>query len=525
MVGDARRSTWGLIQRAHDRFYERFGSRGLVVAGTIGAMVSLSAISELVIAAGAGFLSVPLRDLTWWWWAGPIGCVLSIALGELANLRRLRTVVEWSELAPTPDRAAELWELGTILPRRLTIHVAVVLYIALMTAGVPMTIARYDLPLWTFGVMALTWATLLASGSIFFVLGLELLFRPQMRDVAEHLAPEHEPTTRGLSLRSKVSTPVPGAICFAVLFTTAFADTSASYGTRVLVGVTLGLVFAGVTMTLYLIAVHAALDPVDQLTEATERVRHGDLTTPVPLVGADELGRLATSFNQMLEGLRERETLREHNAELLADVQASRARIVAAADDERRRMERDIHDGAQQRLVLINLKLGMLSKTLESDPAAAKALLTELRDDASHAIDELRDLAHGIYPALLESDGLAAALSDVGDQSRFPVSVTDDGTTRYPAEVEAAVYFCCMEALQNCAKHAGEGSHARIELSQTDRTLHFVVRDDGRGFDRASVNGSAGLQNMADRIGALGGQLLVSSTPGEGTTVEGTVPV
>jgi signal transduction histidine kinase len=230
--------------------------------------------------------------------------------------------------------------------------------------------------------------------------------------------------------------------------------------------------------------------------------------------------------------LQDRERLRSHNVELsgrleesLEEVRASRARIVAAADAERRRMERDLHDGAQQRLVMISLKLGMAGNLIESDPAAALALHEELSQDASRAIEELRDLAHGIYPPLLESDGLTSALEDIADQSPLPVAMECDGTDRFPAAVEAAVYFCCLEALQNVAKHAGAGTRAVIQLSKDEDELHFAVSDDGSGFDISAPNGSAGMQNMTDRIGALGGTICVTSRPGAGTKVEGWVPV
>jgi signal transduction histidine kinase len=277
---------------------------------------------------------------------------------------------------------------------------------------------------------------------------------------------------------------------------------------------------------------HAFLDPIDQLTEATRRVHAGDLDSRVPLTSGDEFGVLAVSFNQMLDGLQEREHLRSHNVELtgrleesLEEVRESRARIVAAADAERRRMERDLHDGAQQRLVMISLKLGMASNLIESDPAAALALHEELSQDASRAIEELRDLAHGIYPPLLESDGLTSALEDIADQSPVPVAMECEGTDRYPAAVEAAVYFCCLEALQNTVKHAGADSRATIHLSEEEGDLHFAVSDDGRGFDVNGQPGSTGMQNMTDRMGALGGTICVTSRPGAGTKIEGWVPV
>jgi signal transduction histidine kinase len=140
------------------------------------------------------------------------------------------------------------------------------------------------------------------------------------------------------------------------------------------------------------------------------------------------------------------------------------------------------------------------------------------------ALAELRDLAHGIYPAVLESDGLPAALRDAAQRSSLPVSVLAEGISRHGRELEAAVYFCCLEALQNAAKHAGDGARVSVRLSQVDGHVQLEVSDDGRGYDAAAMGPGAGLQNMSDRIGALGGELRIESTPGVGTTVRGSVP-
>jgi len=214
------------------------------------------------------------------------------------------------------------------------------------------------------------------------------------------------------------------------------------------------------------------------------------------------------------------EQLSAHDAEL----RASRARIVAAADESRRQVERDLHDGAQQYLVLMELKLGLLARGVAEDPKNA-ALAAELKSDLGNAMAELRDLAHGLYPAVLETDGLAAALRAAGERSTLPVSVDSDGLGRAAPDVEAAVYFCCLEAMQNAAKHAGEGASIAVKLGAKDGRLRFTVSDDGRGYDIDALGTSHGLQNMIDRIGALGGELAIESTPGDGTTVSGSVPV
>jgi signal transduction histidine kinase len=168
----------------------------------------------------------------------------------------------------------------------------------------------------------------------------------------------------------------------------------------------------------------------------------------------------------------------------------------------------------------------MARQLVERDPPAAAAVLAELKDDLDRALAELRDLAHGLYPQLLESEGLSAALGDAAGRAAITTEVNADGAGRYPAEVEAAVYFCCLEALQNAGKHAGPGARALITLAEEAGALRFEVADDGRGFE--SSNGrpvGVGLANMADRIAALGGELRVSSRAGSGTTISGRIPL
>lgn len=207
------------------------------------------------------------------------------------------------------------------------------------------------------------------------------------------------------------------------------------------------------------------------------------------------------------------------------ELQESRARIVATADHERRKIERNLHDGAQQHLVALAVKLRLIQRLAEADPAGALAMLDEARDDALATIDELRALAHGIYPPVLVDRGLPGALAAAADRATLPTSVDVRTEHRYPEEIEAAVYFCCLEALQNAAKHAGDGASAEIVVEQDGDELRFTVADDGRGFDVDAHRHGHGFVNMADRLGALGGTAQVASIPGEGTTVTGRIRV
>jgi len=225
--------------------------------------------------------------------------------------------------------------------------------------------------------------------------------------------------------------------------------------------------------------------------------------------------RLDSALQASLDELR-------HKAE---ELQASRARIVAAADAERRRIERDLHDGAQQRLVALAVKLRLARRLVDADLDQARGMLDELRDEVKDAVEELRNLAHGIYPPLLLDQGLAAALGSAAQRATIPTRVEAGPVGRYPADLEAAAYFCCLEALQNAMKHAGPEATAVVRAWEEGGTLRFSVSDDGAGFDPAARAGGTGFVNMADRLGAIGGNLRVDSTPGGGTTVVGVLPL
>jgi signal transduction histidine kinase len=212
------------------------------------------------------------------------------------------------------------------------------------------------------------------------------------------------------------------------------------------------------------------------------------------------------------------------NAALVADLRESRRRIVAAQDERARKLERDIHDGAQQQLVALAVKLGLVERLIARDVSAAERMVAEAKTDTSDALENLRDLARGIYPPVLADQGLAAALRSQARKAPMPVEVEPDGVGRYPEETEAAVYFSCLEALQNVAKYA-EARHATVRLSQADGVLTFEVTDDGRGFDPDAAERGSGLQGIADRLAALGGILTVRSAPGEGATIAGSLPV
>ena len=212
------------------------------------------------------------------------------------------------------------------------------------------------------------------------------------------------------------------------------------------------------------------------------------------------------------------------NVRLVEDLRASRQRLVAAQDEERRRLERNIHDGAQQQLVALAVKARLARQLTKRDPAKTAEMLIQIETETQTALEDLRDLARGIYPPLLADRGLVAALEAQSRKAAAPVSVEANAVGRYSVDVEATVYFCALEALQNVAKYA-DADRTVIHLSQSNGSLSFEVVDEGRGFDPDAVATGSGLQGMADRLAAVGGSLEIRSAPGQGTTVAGRVPV
>jgi signal transduction histidine kinase len=260
--------------------------------------------------------------------------------------------------------------------------------------------------------------------------------------------------------------------------------------------------------------------PADVLVDVEDRgERLGALSVTMPpsepLSGARE---------NLMHDLALQAGLVLRNVLLIEELRSSRRRLVAAQDDERRKIERNLHDGAQQQLVALAVQLKLARTLVDRDPAKAGRLLDTLQGSATDALEDLRDLARGIYPPLLADRGLAVALEAQARKAVVSVTIDADGVGRFPADVESAVYFSCLEALQNVAKYA-DAATARITLSDGSGELRFEIRDDGRGFDPSATSYGTGLQGIADRLAALGGGLVVTSQPDRGTTVAGQIPV
>ena len=235
---------------------------------------------------------------------------------------------------------------------------------------------------------------------------------------------------------------------------------------------------------------------------------------------------LARQAGPVLRGARLRTELELRRTELTLradELRQSRERLVDLQDEERRLLERDIHDGAQQHLVALAVNLRLAQTLATRAPDRADAILAGQVRAAADAVDTLMDLSRGIYPASLAERGLAPALRQAVAHSPVPVQVASHGVGRLPTTVEAAAYFCCLEAVQNAAKHSGT-AQVRVDLTDQDGSLQCVVEDDGAGFDARTATGGSGLTNMRDRVEAVGGSLVVDSTPGGGTRVVALLP-
>ena len=258
--------------------------------------------------------------------------------------------------------------------------------------------------------------------------------------------------------------------------------------------------------------------------ETAVAVRHRGETLGALSVTKPQQESLTPAEEKLVADLAAQAGLVLRNASLISELRASRQRLVAAQDEERRKLERNLHDGAQQQLVALSVKQRLAESLIDRDAERAKQLMMEIRSDSVEALENLRDLARGIYPPLLADQGLVAALEGQARKAAISTEVRDENVGRYPQDVEAAVYFCTLEALNNVAKYSG-AARVEVHLAQTNGALTFEISDDGAGFDPAETGYGTGLQGMADRLDALGGTIDVRSAPGSGTTIMGVVPV
>ena len=503
------------LDRGLERLYRRASSRYLeVLLGLTAAFVALAVVP------GAAIILIPFYDATA---AESLRMVAAFELGFvpgfvatfLIPLRRHAAALPWLRGERSTDAARATWE-SMVLRMPGTVALIVASYMLCCIAPALYVGAVLDLSA-VAQLLYLSVIYLLAlSVGVFMYLAHEHAWLPVIREAASLLPRDFVPTRSGVSLRTKLIVVLPTTNLFTGIVVAAVSTNSlgreaslaVSVAAALLVSVTLSMAFS-------LLVRRSVWVRLEEVRNAMARVQDRDYEVRIPSVAGDEFDDVAYSFNEMVGRLGRHEK----------DLRESRERIVTAADAARRRVERDLHDGAQQNLVLLRLKLGFAHKTVEHAPEKGVPLIEEAQQDLDRALAELRDLAHGIYPAVLESDGLPGALTEAVERAAIPAALECDGAKRYPPELEAAVYFCCLEALQNAAKHAGDGARAKVRLAQRNGSLEFEVADDGRGYDADATGPSAGVQNMADRIGALGGELRIASAPGQGTAVTGTIPL
>ena len=256
--------------------------------------------------------------------------------------------------------------------------------------------------------------------------------------------------------------------------------------------------------------------------EVGVEVRHHDELLGALSVSMPANEPMNPAKERLLRDLAGQAGLGLRNVRLVEELRASRRRIVTGQDERAKRLERNLHDGAQQQLVALGVQLALAQRLASKDAPQVGEMLEQLKTQATDALDNLRDLARGIYSPLLADQGLVAALEAQARKAAIPVDVQGSGIDRYPQEVEAAVYFCCLEALQNVAKYAN-ATRAHVRLLGDASTVTFEVTDDGAGFDQEHTPLGSGMQGMRDRLEAVGGSLDVRSTPGAGTTVIGTI--
>jgi len=269
---------------------------------------------------------------------------------------------------------------------------------------------------------------------------------------------------------------------------------------------------------------HEAPHPTEPARDV-KLVRHKDAPT-VAIIHDPQLN----DDPELLEAAAGVALLAAENAELeagwteaLQELERSRARLVRAADDERRKFERNLHDSVQQQLISIKLRLELEAE--EGDLSeSSRERLVKLTRSVEATLAEVRQVAHGLYPPLLAASGLATALRRFRGHATSAPEIDAAGLGRYPPDIESAVYYCCLEAIQNATKHGGRGVHVSVALAEEDGDLTFRVIDDGPGFALGELRGF-GLQNMEDRLGALGGRLTIVTAPGRGTTISGRVPL
>lgn len=504
-----------------DRGYARLGWRIVLVA------VGLTWALGFAFGIGSALLMARVASLSeseTWQFTGLLALTLltASAIGTVLTHRLMAPLARWLQHRERTDVGDAAWQAAHRLPGALTrLNVCVAMAVGLPGAALILAAVIGLEPALVLLFLLHGLGALAVGGSVG-LFGLQLVIRPLLEDIGQALG--RAPAVQsGMSIRLKLIVALPSIVVFAALGATLLALPP---GTRWSTVLERELVGAGVVLALSmpaaLLLARSTLRPLDDLLHATERLGRGDLQTRVPVLSADEYGELARSFNQAIEGLEERQRLAAENTRRLAEVRESRARIVAASDAERRRVERNIHDGAQQRLIALSLDLRMLSDAATASNAGPLREMAEAARVSLHdALGELRQMALGLHPTVLSTDGLMPALEHLAERAPVPVTVTGPAR-RFDDAVEATAYFVICEALTNVVKHAG-ASRVAISAQPLHDRLHIEVADDGSGG--AEPRAGSGLAGLVDRVAALDGTLTVHSPTGGGTRLIAELPL
>lgn len=510
------------LQRLYEKYPVRYGVLVLAIAMVWGAV--LAVLHDVYF--GARLYGLSTSQFLVVLAVGESGLAIAAVAGFVRVRSGVRVLVSWLRAGSrSREMAGQLLQSLYALPRRFVIATAIV-GTALGVVPGGYLVLQYGHGL-TFNDSLVTFIA--GVGPVMYTVTfiwfwLEYAVRRIITDASSWVpeAAAASPRTH-VGLGAKLTLGLSASTVASAELVSAFAQRRGSRGT----GMTHIVAWTAGASTVYLatVAVTVALMilvPVRNLIRGTNAVSTGDYDITVPVTTDDELGTLTSSFNTMVSGLRERRRLREDNEALVADLRASRARVVAAADAERKRVERNIHDGAQQRLVALGLDLRMLEDAaLGMRPDEIATGLAGARGALSAALAELRELARGLHPSILTTDGLHAALRQLAVRCAVPVQV-DAPTERFDDSVENAAYFVVAEGLVNVTKYA-HASQTRVIVRHDGTHLSVEVTDDGIGGARFDPGG--GLTGLHDRILALDGTLTVHSPLGAGTTLYARIPV
>lgn len=469
------------------------------------------------------FLLWPLQFLTMLplWWTGEFpwrAFIVHSVMGFVVNVG----VYVWSMqtfapirhfLAGRPADPAAVWHSAVRLMPRQAIGNTVAF--VLLGSGPTITVIGRERDYDAIGYVGdiLVAALLTTAAGLAFILVWEVAYRPVLRSVQPHLPDDFAPGGSWLTLSRRTAlaalsgTLYTGAATSCLVGWTTTRDESLIVAVAATIGSAVGL--GGMITGL---VSHSVFMRVAELNTALLRIGRQEPGVRVEVRAGDEIDEAALSLNRMADRLEQAD----------AEARASRARLASVADEERARLERELRDGVLTRLRGIGAEVADLEEQLIGDERLHRlcGLVAANVDDAAR---EIRSLARGVYPAELAAAGLAGALLAVATRMPVPTTVSTTGLGRLDPALERAIYFCSLEALQNAAKHAGPDASVAVRVVREHTRVMFEVRDSGRGFG-GGADGS-GLANMRDRIGAVGGELAISSAPGTGATIRGWVPI